>query len=290
MGAVVVPFDTRGKEAGQTDKQPFLHVFFDASYGVQWNILPPDAPRRFVPALLEEVLAAHRRFLTTYSRDAGINYQVFSSDIPGVFSLGGDLGFFARCARNRDRAALKKYGADSVELVYNMATNFHLPVTTIALVKGAALGGGFEAALAANILIAERQATFSFPETRFGLFPAHGAFTLLRQRVPVRQAEEIIYSGKTYSAEELREMGIVDHVCDTGEGDAATLQFIRKRHQQHQGIHAMREMVQKFAPIDREELHAIVDHWVEAVMRLDDKQLRMIEALAKTSENFIRRK
>lgn len=287
MSAVIVPFSTFGKDTKTTNTEDYIASFYDASYGIQWSILQPEAPRRITPALLQELLTFHHEFSTTYHENPEIKYQVFSSDIPGVFSLGGDLGFFAHCVRNQDITALKKYANDSVELIFNSSTNFNLPVSTISLVKGVALGGGFEAALASNYLIAERQATFSFPETRFGLFPGMGAFTFLRQRLPVRQAEEIIYSGKTYSAEELHDMGVVDHICDEGEGDAATVQFIRERHQQHQGIHAMREMVQRFAPVDREELYAIVNHWVDAVFKLEEKQLRMIEALAMTSENFL---
>lgn len=288
MSAIVVPFNVNGKEAIQSDSSQFLGSYFDPSYGIQWNILQPDAPRRITPQLLDEILTLQQEFVAGFNSNPEVKYQIFGSEIPGVFSLGGDLKFFANCARTRNEAALRKYGNEAIEVSYKRATNFNLPITTISLVKGVALGGGFEAALAANYLIAEQQATFSFPETRFGLFPAHGAFTFLRQRLPVRKAEEIIYSGKTYTAEELHEMGVVDIVCENGEGDAATTQFIRKRHQQHQGIHAMREMVQKFAPIDREELYSIVDHWVDSVMNLNEKQLRMIEALAKTSENFLK--
>jgi len=287
MSAVVIPFDTHGQEAPRTDTGQYLNSFFDQSYGIQWNVLNPNAPRRITPELLDEILKLQQEFTAGYNNNPKVKYQIFSSEIPSVFSLGGDLKFFANCARTKNETALRKYGNNAIEVSYKRATNFNLPITTISLVKGVALGGGFEAALAANYLIAEKQATFSFPETRFGLFPAHGAFTFLRQRLPTRQAEEIIYSGKTYTAEELLEMGVVDKVCDNGEGDAATLQFIRKRHQQHQGIHAMREMVQKFSPVDREELFSIVDHWVDAVMKLDNKQLRMIEALAKTSEKFL---
>ena len=277
-----------GRKPSRPDSSQFLGSYFDASYGIQWNILRPDAPRRITPQLLDGILKLQQEFVASCKNSSEVKYQVFSSEIPGVFSLGGDLKFFANCAQTKNETALRKYGNEAIEVSYNRATNFNLPITTISLVKGVALGGGFEAALAANYLIAEKQATFSFPETRFGLFPAHGAFTFLRQRLPVRKAEEIIYSGKTYTAEELLETGVVDKVCANGEGDAATTQFIRKRHQQHQGIHAMREMVQKFAPIDREELYSIVDHWVDSVMRLNEKQLRMIEALAKTSENFLK--
>ena len=57
-----------------------------------------------------------------------------------------------------------------------MRSSFNLPFTTISLVQGDALGGGFEAALCGDIIIAEKQARFGFPEVLFNLFPGMGAY------------------------------------------------------------------------------------------------------------------
>jgi DSF synthase len=54
-----------------------------------------------------------------------------------------------------------------------------LPILTVGLVQGAALGGGFEALLSFDYVVAERDATFGLPEILFGLFPGMGAHSLL---------------------------------------------------------------------------------------------------------------
>ena len=61
------------------------------------------------------------------------------------------------------------------------------------------MGGGFEAALAGNVLVAERGTRLGFPEVLFGLFPGMGAYTLLRRRVDAVTAEKIILNAKNSS-------------------------------------------------------------------------------------------
>lgn len=257
--------------------------------GVHWSILKEDAPNRITRDILREWADTQDKLLSNYHTAQGVNYHVFSSDIPEIFSLGGDLAYFCQCAMAQDRESLTQYAHESIEVVYKTATNYQLPITTISLVKGLALGGGFEAALASNYIIAEEQSTFSFPEVRFGLFPGMGAYTFLRQRVAPRVAEEIIYNAKTYSARELLDMGIIDEICPEGQGYKTTMQWIRERHQKHKGIQGMRQMAQQFSPIKYQELIDIVDHWVDSVMSLENKQLRLIETLSQTTIQTYRR-
>lgn len=259
------------------------HDLNPACGGILWSKLNSDAPIRIIQTLLSEFLAVQKALIENHSKTNSPSYHVLSSDIPAVFSLGGDLEYFCQCAKQHNREGLIKYAHDSVDWVYKTASNYNLPITTIALVKGAALGGGFEAALSANYVIAEEQATFAFPETRFGLFPGMGAFTFLRQRVTTHIAEEMIYSGRQYTAKELFHMNVIDQLCKTGEGEACTLKFIKSRHQRHQGIYAMRQMVQQHSPIDKQELITIVEHWVDCVLKLNAKQIRLIETLSKTT-------
>lgn len=286
----VLPFQGKVDNFGVV-RESLNNYLNPSNGGVLWSILKADAPARITPDLLKELIEVQQDLLYRYSHNqvgrAGdnVSYHILSSEGPDIFSLGGDLAFFAQCVKQGDRKSLTKYARDAIEFVYQSSTNYHLPVTTITVVKGAAFGGGFEAALAANYIIAEEQATFSFPETRFGLFPGMGAFTFLRQRVPVHVAEEIIYSGKLYTATELLQMNVIDRVCKTGAGYKTAMQFISSRQHQHQGIQAMRKMAQQFAPIDKQELYSIVDYWVESVFSLDKKNLRLIEALSKTRLN-----
>ena len=102
-------------------------------------------------------------------------------------------------------------------------------MTSIALVQGDALGGGFEAALSATVLIAEESSRMGFPEILFNLFPGMGAFSFLSRKIGRRAAEEMITSGTIYSARQLYDMGVIDVLTPDGTGEAAVHGFIRKR-------------------------------------------------------------
>jgi enoyl-CoA hydratase/carnithine racemase len=74
-----------------------------------------------------------------------------------------------------------------------------LPMLTIGLVQGAALGGGFEALLSFDYIVAERDATFGLPEILFGLFPGMGAHAILSRKLGAAMADRLIVSNQTYT-------------------------------------------------------------------------------------------
>ncbi len=154
-------------------------------------------------ALLREVLSPARRG----EAPPAVRWYVMGSRIPGIFNLGGDLGHFAEKIRARDLSALRRYGHLCVEAIFGNAEAFRAPVGTIALVQGDALGGGFECALAFDVIVAERSAKFGLPEILFNLFPGMGAYSFLARRIGTVQAERLITSGRLYTAEELHGAG-----------------------------------------------------------------------------------
>ena len=219
---------------------------FEQDYGVLWAYLRPTCPPKFTPELMSGLRRAQREIRERVKQElAGghpnrLRYQVFASRISGIFSLGGDLAFFRRCIATNDRASLRQYATTCVDVVYANATNYDLPVTTISLVQGQALGGGFEAALAANVVVAERQCKMGLPEVLFNLFPGMGAYQLLTRRLSPVQAERFIESGRTYSAEELYDMGLVDVLADSGKGEDAVRAYIRSHDRHFNGRHGLR--------------------------------------------------
>ena len=72
--------------------------------------------------------------------------------------------------------------------------------------------------LSFNVIIAERGAKFGFPETLFGLFPGMGAYSLVSRRIGAALAEEMMLSGRCYSAEEMKEIGLVHIAGRAGAG------------------------------------------------------------------------
>ncbi|AKH19326.1 crotonase/enoyl-CoA hydratase family protein [Sedimenticola thiotaurini] len=262
-----------------------VKVEFDPEYHAVWAKLSfPDRPCistdliRDLQQVQNQVSSMARK-----GNDANdpnrLRYQILSSDLPGVFCLGGDLELFIQLIRQGDRERLATYAKDCIDILYASISGYGLPFTTIALVQGETLGGGFEAALAANVLIAEKSAKFGFPETVFGMFPGMGAFSFLARRIAPAIAKRIITSGKVYTADELFELGVVDKVVKDGQGVEAVHEFIRHQRVRSSGFEGLERVVEQFNPLSYQELMDVVNIWVETAMQLSDKNLRLMEYL-----------
>jgi cyclohexa-1,5-dienecarbonyl-CoA hydratase len=105
--------------------------------------------------------------------------------------------------------------ADEMIAVFNgIFERIHkLEVPVIAGVHGACLGGGMEVAIACDIIVAAQKAVFGQPEIKLGFLPPYAAVRLPQLVGPAR-AIEVCTTGKRYSAEEARQMGMVAYVTD----------------------------------------------------------------------------
>lgn len=87
----------------------------------------------------------------------------------------------------------------------------------IAAVEGFALGGGFEIALAADLIIASETATFGLPEVKRGLTAAAGGLLRLPQRIPYNKAMELVLTGRMLPAPEAAELGLLADLVPEGQ-------------------------------------------------------------------------
>lgn len=211
----------------------------------------------------------------------GIDYVVMTSDVPGIFNLGGDLAIFAQLIRHKRKDILTTYAMDCIDALYTNHTNMNSNVTTIALVKGDALGGGFEAALSNDYIVAEKGSKMGFPEALFNIFPGMGAYSFLARRIAPAMAERMITSANLYSAEELYDIGIVDMLAEKGEGDFALNEFVRKHKRNSVTRKSMLVLRDKVNPVSYQELKEIGLLWVDAAMSIENKDIRMMERLVK---------
>jgi len=112
-------------------------------------------------------------------------------------------------------------GDHKPELVDKMISSFNrvfelidmIEVPTIAAVQGACLGGGMEAAIACDIIIASKKAVFGQPEIKLGFFPPYAAIRL-PQLVGQAKAIEVCTTGKIYTADDAMMMGFVSRVVE----------------------------------------------------------------------------
>jgi len=209
-----------------------------------------------------------------------VKYFIGGSRISGIYNLGGDLNFFIKSIRSRDFESLRSYAHDCVDVAYHMAVGFHLPVITIALVQGDALGGGSEGALSFNVLVAEKSAKFGLPEILFNLFPGMGAFSFLSRKLDATRAQKMILSGRLFSASELYEMGLIDVLAEDGHGEEAVRDYIAQNRRHHTVHRRVREVGMRVNPLSIDELRDVTDIWAEHAMRLHETDLRNMERLA----------
>lgn len=267
---------------------PLSHVEhrYDVHEKTFWYFMNPATRPCFSPKLLSELQYLQRKLIQQGARDDGeaAEYSVLASKTPGIFNLGGDLELFIQLIETRDVEALRRYAYTCIDLCYHQYINLNYRHTTVALVQGNALGGGFEAALACSVIIAERHAQFGFPEILFNLFPGMGAYSFLARKLDPSRAKRIIESGQLYAAEELYAMGVIDVLVDTDEGIEATCDYITRHRKTRNSRLAMQRVHQIYHPLEYDELSEIVDVWVEATLRLGVRDLKFIERLIRSQD------
>ena len=261
---------------------------FEPEIGAIWGYMNQRGNPCFNLGLLKDLRAfagdltansAHVEFEGAMHK---VHYFVAGSRVPRVYNLGGDLALFLLLIRSRDRDALAHYAKLCIDNIHARVQNYFCPtLTTISLVQGDALGGGFETALSSDILVAEESAMMGLPEILFNLFPGMGAYSLLARRIGARGAEDLILSGKILPATKLHEMGIVDVLAKDGQGEAAVRTWIAKNARRRSGFQAVMQVRKQVNPVTREELDAVVDTWVDCALRLEDRDMHMMGRLVR---------
>ena len=217
---------------------------------------------------------------------APFDYFILGSRSQGVFNLGGDLVQFADNIRRGEREELRRYAYACVNSGYANYTGYGQGMLTIALIQGDALGGGLEAALSCDMLIAERQAKFGLPEILFNLFPGMGAYTYLSRRVGMLKAEEIIMSGRIYSAGEMHTLGVVDMLIEEGEGERMVREHIARNRSRQLALSAIYKVRRRVNPVSLDELRDVTDLWVDTALRLSEQNLNKMCRIAAAQDRF----
>ena len=252
-----------------------METRFDPKYGVLWGFMNPAPRPCFNPQILDELGSFVRSIDVPrgkYRHDGAehtMNYGVIASKVPGIFNLGGDLELFKQAILAQDRELLVRYGRKCIDNQFPCSRNFDLPLTTISLVQGDALGGGFECALSSTVIVAEESARMGFPEILFNLFPGMGAYSFLVRKVGRRKTEEMINSGNINSARDLYQIGVVDVVTPDGTGEAAVYSYVRKHAKAANARRAIESVRNEFEPVTYAELARVVEIWADTALKLD---------------------
>jgi DSF synthase len=281
----------QSRQHGRIDSQLFdlaeLDILYRADDATLWTFMRPSGRPSFTPAMLHDFESWQRLIVENFGPgQVPLRYLVLGSRAPGVFCFGGDLQLFERLIRAGDRDGLARYGYRCVEILHRNMHALDLPMLTIGLVQGAALGGGFEALLSFDYIVAERDATFGLPEILFGLFPGMGAHAILSRKLGSAMADRLIVSNQTYTAQEMYELGLVHQLAENGEGAAACQDFIKKSERRHPGLVNARKAMKLTNPLGLSELKRIVDLWADAALQLSDGDLKIMGRLTRAQERL----
>lgn len=257
-------------------------VELDDTLHVLWSTWRDSGKPCFSRELLQDMQYGISTIMDgTFPAADSLRYFVMRSRWANVFTLGADLEYFEEMILANDREALMSYARQSADMMYALHSGFGKGVASIALVQGRCVGGGFEAAVACDYIFAERHSEFSFPEIQLGIFPGMGALPILARQLSRSDYEEICHSGKTFGADELKAKGLVDFVVESGEGERAVVDFVKKRHSAFRSHQKMVTIRKGVSQLSSDDFHAGLEGWVDMVMSLDRRRLAMLSLAAR---------
>lgn len=272
--------ETRLKIAPELFALNELDCLYDSAQRTLWTFMQPKGRPSFSLPLLQDFRDWQKAIANSFGPERlPLDFLVLGSRFPDVFCYGGDLDYFVACIRDNDREALVDYGRQCVRILHRNFRSLDLPIVTIGLVEGDALGGGFEALLSFDMIVAERGAKFGLPESMFGLFPGMGAHSFLSRKLGLAMAERMIMGGETYSAEQLYDLGLVHILFDKGTAKPTIDKLIKNERRRFNGLLGANRAMTRASNISLQELEDIVDHWADSALKLSEQNIRLMQRL-----------
>lgn len=175
------------------------------------------------PAVLNAMnLEMHRQLLAVwedFNHDSEVWVAVLAGKGGRSFSVGQDLKELKQ--RYSAGEAPSSLGSDGRAGWPRLTERFDVQKPVIAMVEGYALGGGFELALACDLIVASEDSVFALPEAKLGLIQGAGGIFRLTRQMPMKLAMEMLLTGKTIGAREALAFGLVNEVTAKEQLQAA---------------------------------------------------------------------
>src|SRR5882757_2065224 len=159
------------------------------------------------------------RFATALQlMQAAAHALIIYSELKTGFCAGADLRELYQRSQEMEKAAAARGVRDFVERMHRVLNLIDaVPLTTIAAVHGVTFGGGFELALACDLIIADKMARFCFPELRLGLIPGFGGIPRLKRDLGNAVVRDLLLTGRSINATKALAAGLASQVAAEGE-------------------------------------------------------------------------
>ncbi|MDY0282014.1 MAG: enoyl-CoA hydratase/isomerase family protein, partial [Salinivirgaceae bacterium] len=120
-----------------------------------------------------------------------------------------------------------------------------IPIPVVASIHGFALGGGFELALACDLIFAMPDVWFSLPELKYNMLPGGGGTVRLPQAIGYKQAFWNILTSSKITAQEALQKGIIQHIYETANPQEETISLLNAitKDIEHEAIAALKKVL-----------------------------------------------
>jgi DSF synthase len=271
---------------------PEVELAYESEIRTLWVTIRPELKPVFTLQLLDSLGKIQRAIMALWGapdqyQRSPVRFLAFRGAGP-FFTLGGDLDFYLDCLARNDRAALTEYARLSTEGAILNASGLNGLVITMATIHAKAIGGGIDAPRSCNVMIAEEQASFVYPEIKFNHFPIT-AVAILSRRMGQRAAEAMLLSGEEMSAAAFMAAGALEAVVPAGAGE----DWLRKYAADSLPVHAAKTAL--FSAFNRrsgdlrEELDYLGQIWTDCMIRLSPSAISKLQRIAATQDRMLAR-
>lgn len=177
---------------------------------IEDNIAIVTIDRPPVSALNPKALYEFQSVFENLAKEPKVLVAIVTSGAKKVFVAGADIDTLRDESTHSGLTTNLRFSD-----TFTKIADFYRPV--ICAVSGMAIGGGFELAMACDIVIADESASFSCPEVNLSLIPAGGGTQRLPRLIPPGLAKELLYTGRKMKADEALRVGFVNRVVPVGE-------------------------------------------------------------------------
>ncbi|KAL5973236.1 hypothetical protein ACLOJK_037263 [Asimina triloba] len=246
-------------------------------------------------AIGKDMLKGIQNALEAVNRDSSVNVVMICSSVPRVFCAGADL---KKTERRLMSPSEVEFFVNSLRSTFSFLEALYVP--TIAVIEGAALGGGLEMVLSCDLRICGENAVFSMPETGLAIIP--GCMNICRialatkcklviysaggtQRLPrvigKAAAKELIFTGRKVNSNEAMSMGLVNCCAPTGEAHSKALQIARDINQKGPlALRMAKRAINEGAELDMSSALALEEECYQQLLNTNDR----LEGLAAFAE------
>lgn len=183
---------------------------------IQLNLDRPRVKNAIGPDMLKALLHAFE----TVDKDSSARILMLCSSVPGVFCAGADL-------KERRKMTEDEVWSFSLTIRATFTALDDLRIPTIAVMEGAALGGGLELCLACDIRVCGEDAIMGFPETGHAIIPGAGGTARLPRLAGQAVAKDLIFTGRKITGKEALTLGIVNYCIPNDEVRSKALSVAR---------------------------------------------------------------